>query len=139
VSVRLILGDCVETMRQLPDESVDMLLADPPYGHNNHAGDLNSRLNDHREIESKPIANDDPEGFRSVMDAMLTEAARVLKQDCCCCCCCCCCGGRRRHAAAQLGGVHRQRRRRLRQRRLQLRAPVSSARLPVLAELIPRR
>jgi site-specific DNA-methyltransferase (adenine-specific) len=80
-------------MRQLPDESVDMILTDPPYGHSNHDGDLNSRLNDHREIESKPIANDDPESFRVVMDAMLTEAARVLKRDCCCCCCCCCGGG----------------------------------------------
>jgi site-specific DNA-methyltransferase (adenine-specific) len=81
-------------MRQLPDESVDMILTDPPYGHSNHDGDLNSRLNDHREIESKPIANDDPESFRVVMDAMLTEAARVLKRDCCCCCCCCCGGPR---------------------------------------------
>ena len=88
MSVRLILGDCVEAMRQLPDESVDMILTDPPYGHNNHAGDLNSRLNDHREIESKPIANDDPESFRAVMNAMLIEAARVLRKDCCCCCCC---------------------------------------------------
>jgi DNA modification methylase len=85
---RLILGDCVEAMRQLDAESVDMILTDPPYGHSNHDGDLNSRLNDHREIESKPIANDDPESFRAVMDAMLTEAARVLKRDCCCCCCC---------------------------------------------------
>jgi site-specific DNA-methyltransferase (adenine-specific) len=93
VSVRLILGDCVEVMRELPDESVDMILADPPYGHNNHDGDLNSRLNDHRELDSKPIANDDPEGFRAVMDAMLSEAARVLRKDCCCCCCCCCGGG----------------------------------------------
>lgn len=86
MSVRLILGDCIEAMRMMPDQSVDMILTDPPYGHNNHAGDLNARLNDHRALESKPIQNDDPESFRTVMDAMLTEAARVLKQDCCCCC-----------------------------------------------------
>jgi len=95
VSVRLILGDCVEAMRGLADQSADMVLTDPPYGHGNHDGDLNSRLNDHREIESQPIANDRPESFREVMDAMLTEAARVLRQDCCCCCCCCCGGGPR--------------------------------------------
>ena len=28
----LILGDCLEEMKQIPDGSVDMVLADPPYG-----------------------------------------------------------------------------------------------------------
>ena len=91
----LYLGDCIEVMRSLESETVDMILTDPPYGHSNHDGDMNARLNEHRGIESKPIANDDPESFRVVMDAMLTEAARVMKADCCCCCCCCCGGGPR--------------------------------------------
>jgi DNA modification methylase len=90
---RLILGDCLSVMATLADGSVDMIWTDPPYGHSNHDGDLNARLNDHREIESKPIANDDAEGMRRVVDGMLKEAARVLSPDCCCCCCCCCCGG----------------------------------------------
>jgi DNA modification methylase len=80
-------------MASLRDESVDMVWTDPPYGHNNHDGDFNSRLNEHRGIEDKPIANDDADGMREVVDAMLTEASRVLKADCCCCCCCCCGGG----------------------------------------------
>jgi len=29
---RLILGDCLDVMRDIPDGSVDMVLADPPYG-----------------------------------------------------------------------------------------------------------
>lgn len=85
---RLFLGDCLEVMRGLPDGSVDMIWTDPPYGHSNHDGDLNARLNDHRDIKSKPIANDDPDGMRQVVDGMLHEAARVLSPDCCCCCCC---------------------------------------------------
>lgn len=85
---RLILGDCREVMASMPDESVDMLWTDPPYGHGNHDGDFNARLNDHRGIENKPIANDGADGMREVVDAMLTEAARLLKADCCCCCCC---------------------------------------------------
>ena len=89
----LYLGDCREVMASLPDQSLDMIWTDPPYGHGNHDGDFNARLNEHRGIESKPIANDDADGMRSVVDAMLTEAARVLRADCCCCCCCCCCGG----------------------------------------------
>ena len=92
---RLILGDCLEVMETLTNGSVDMIWTDPPYGHSNHDGDLNSRLNDHREIASKPIANDDADGMRRVVDGMLHEAARVLSPDCCCCCCCCCGGGPR--------------------------------------------
>ena len=90
---RLILGDCVSVMADFPDGEFDMIWTDPPYGHSNHDGDLNARLNDHREITSKPIANDDADGMRRVMDGMLIEAARVLNEDCCCCCCCCCGGG----------------------------------------------
>jgi len=72
---------------------VDMIFADPPYGHGNHVDDLNARLNDHRGIEGQPIANDSAEEFRTALGGMLTEAARVLDKDCCCCCCCCCGGG----------------------------------------------
>jgi site-specific DNA-methyltransferase (adenine-specific) len=72
---------------------VDVIWTDPPYGHSNHDGDLNARLNDHRGLESQPIANDDAESMRVVVDAALNEAARILKPDCCCCCCCCCGGG----------------------------------------------
>ncbi len=85
----LILGDCLEVMRGFADGEIDMIWTDPPYGHSNHDGDLNARLNDHRSIDSTPIANDDAEGMRRVVDGMLLEAARVLSPDCCCCCCCC--------------------------------------------------
>lgn len=30
--MKLLLGDCLELMKTLPDESIDMVLADPPYG-----------------------------------------------------------------------------------------------------------
>ena len=30
--VELMLGDCLERMKEISDESVDMVLADPPYG-----------------------------------------------------------------------------------------------------------
>ena len=29
---KLINGDCLEVMKQIPDKSVDMILCDPPYG-----------------------------------------------------------------------------------------------------------
>jgi len=30
--INLMLGDCLERMKEMPDGSVDMILADPPYG-----------------------------------------------------------------------------------------------------------
>ena len=89
----LLQGDCTEIMAGLEENSVDMLWTDPPYGHSNHDGDLNANLNKKRDLESKPIANDDADGMRRVLDEMLLQAARVLRDDCCCCCCCCGGGG----------------------------------------------
>lgn len=85
--VTLFLGDCRELMSGIEDDSIDMIWTDPPYGHSNHDGDFNARLNDHRGLENKPIECDSPEAMRAVLDGMLEHAARVLKQDCCCCCC----------------------------------------------------
>ena len=92
---KIYQGNCVEIMKQWPDGFIDVLWTDPPYGHGNHDGDLNARLNDHRGLECKPIANDGMDEMRTVVDAMLTEASRILNPDCCCCCCCCGGGGPR--------------------------------------------
>ena len=86
--IEIYCGDCREVLPRIESGSVDMILTDPPYGHNNHEGDLNAGLNELRGIDNKPIANDSPEEFRDVMDFMLNEAARILKADCCCCCFC---------------------------------------------------
>ena len=77
-------ADCREVLPTLADNSLDMVWTDPPYGHSNHDGDFNARLNEHRGIVGRPIANDGPDEMRSVVDYMLVEAARFLKQDCCC-------------------------------------------------------
>ena len=31
-SINLLQGDCFELMKNIPDESIDMVLTDPPYG-----------------------------------------------------------------------------------------------------------
>jgi len=90
---RLIQGDCIKVMSTLRAESVNMIWTDPPYGHNNHDGDFNSRLNEKRGIVDKPIANDGADDMRRIVDGMLAQAVRLMPQDCCCCCCCCCGGG----------------------------------------------
>ena len=30
--IKLILGDCLEEMKKIPDKSIDLVLTDPPYG-----------------------------------------------------------------------------------------------------------
>jgi site-specific DNA-methyltransferase (adenine-specific) len=84
----LYLGDCAEILAKLPTASAEMIWTDPPYGHSNHEDDLNSRLNDHRSIQGRPIQNDDPESMRRIINAMLKQAVRILRDDACCCCCC---------------------------------------------------
>jgi site-specific DNA-methyltransferase (adenine-specific) len=32
MKIKLMLGDCLERMKEIPDGSIDMILADPPYG-----------------------------------------------------------------------------------------------------------
>ena len=89
----LYLGDCRDILATLPDASVEMIWTDPPYGHSNADGDFLSRrgdiLGDGLATTAIAIQNDDMASMRSVVDAMLTQASRLLKPDCCCCCCCC--------------------------------------------------
>jgi len=93
----LYLGDCREVLALLPNESIEMIWTDPPYGHSNASGDFLSKrseiMADGRATKATAIANDAPDTMRTIVDHMLTEAARVLRADCCCCCCCCCGGG----------------------------------------------
>jgi len=94
VKVDLRLGDCLEVMKTLPDGSVDLILTDPPYGHNNNNGDLAHNreaalgLRDVVPAEwARPILNDGPEA-NDLVRAMFREARRLLRPGHCCCCCC---------------------------------------------------
>ena len=90
--IEIYHGDCRDILPQLP--KVDLVLTDPPYGHNNNNGDLAS----HREAalgvgdyvperDNRPIANDGAEA-NELVRWFFGEAGRVLKPGCCCCCCC---------------------------------------------------
>jgi DNA modification methylase len=92
---RVICGDCLEFMRELPDKCVDLIFTDPPYGHNNNNnGDLISRWEaalgrgDYQpDRDNKPIKNDGPEA-NELFKQVLPELYRVLVPGGCCCCCC---------------------------------------------------
>ena len=85
--VTIYHADAREIIPTIASNSLDALWMDPPFGHSNHDGDLNSRLNEHRLIDNKPIANDSMVQMRDLLNFILIEAARILKPDCCCCCC----------------------------------------------------
>jgi len=96
---RVVQGNCFEVMATLPDASMDMVLTDPPYGHNNNNGDLISRWEaalgrgDYiAERDDRPILNDGKEA-NDLFRACLPHFDRLLARGCCCCCCCCGGGG----------------------------------------------
>ena len=77
----ILAGDCIEVMRSLPDESVDLVFADPPYN-------LQLKGELHRPDNSRVDAVDDDwdrfASFAAYDDftrAWLAEARRVLKPD----------------------------------------------------------
>ena len=86
-------GDCLELIKGLPDNSIDMVFTDPPYGHNNNNGDLISRresvlgVGGYCESMNRPIANDGAEA-NELFKQILPELKRVMKPGSCCCCCC---------------------------------------------------
>ena len=73
---RLDLGNCLEIIPTYPDNSIDVLLTDPPYGQ--------AYVSNRREIENDvtvPIENDTPEKAFTLLDNMLTAIKPKLKTD----------------------------------------------------------
>lgn len=82
-------GDALEVLPQLCEGSVRLLWTDPPYGHNNQDGDLQSSrvgVAGGRQREPVAIRNDTPESMREVVGRSLRLSVPLLDHDCCCCC-----------------------------------------------------
>jgi len=98
-SVQLYHADCLAVLPTLEPGSMDAVVTDPPYGHNNNNNDLilrrecalGKRKATTTELQAdktaRPIANDGPEA-NEVFRQALPLFFRVLKPGCCCCCCC---------------------------------------------------
>jgi DNA modification methylase len=70
--------DCLETMRRMPGESVDMILSDPPYGIS-----FLSNWTDHQ----KKIKNDGLKEWQEALPQWFKEFKRILTPSGICCCC----------------------------------------------------
>lgn len=97
---KIVIGDCtmycgdsLEIMADLPDESVDVIWTDPPYGKENNAKGF-ATCNKGRGIqEQEAILNDDADNMRRVISGTLDHAARILKKDFSAACYCAMGGG----------------------------------------------
>jgi site-specific DNA-methyltransferase (adenine-specific) len=68
--ITLKQGDCLELMKELPDESVDLVLTDPPYG----VDYLSHRTDNHKKIE-----NDADVRIDKLFSKILPEVKRIMK------------------------------------------------------------
>ena len=75
---QVIEGDCLEVMRDMPDNSIDMILSDPPYG----IDYLSPWTDNHIKIENDVMGD-----WLAMLPLMFTEFKRVLTPSGCCCCC----------------------------------------------------
>lgn len=66
-NIEIRMGDALDLFREIPDESIDLIVADPPY----NLGKDYGNTNDKREFDD----------YLSFSENWLTEAKRVLKKD----------------------------------------------------------
>lgn len=72
----IINGDCIEGMRSMADSSVDLIIADPPYGI-----DFNSNHRKHSILKSTDGILNDGADNTDFLATVLAELDRVLKPD----------------------------------------------------------
>ena len=91
-AVTIYHGNACEVLQDWPENSVDMIFTDPPYGHNNNNGDLISRREaalgrgDYQpERDNRPIANDGPEAD-GLVRWLFNQTTMLLVPGGCCCC-----------------------------------------------------
>ena len=71
--------DCLEFMKRLPDNCIDCIVTDPPYGINF----VSSRTK-----RKEALQNDKLWDWQQLINKMLPEFKRILTDTGCCCCCC---------------------------------------------------
>ena len=73
---KITQGDTIEEMRKLADKSVDLIIADPPYGI-----DFNSNHRKHSTLKSVGGIYNDGKDNTEFLSDIITEIDRVLKDD----------------------------------------------------------
>jgi len=71
---KIIQGDCLEKLKELPDNSIDLVVTSPPYnlGNNHHTGTKRHKAYDDNMLENE---------YQEQQIAVLNECYRVVKED----------------------------------------------------------
>lgn len=75
-AVRLLLGDCLDVLRELPDGSVDAVVTDPPYGIDGARGHINRARG---KGQYSGCFEDTPEYIQDVVLLALAEMRRIAR------------------------------------------------------------
>lgn len=77
MTISLLKGDCLELFKQIPDNSVDLIVTDPPYQIDNTVAGSNSPLS--KRIQSMNNELEDANICDGFNEAVLEQMVRVLK------------------------------------------------------------
>lgn len=70
---KIILGDCLDIMRQMPDKCIDLVLTDPPYG----IGDRNGTISKRRSNKNTYATTEDSE--QTIIDVVIPAIRECLR------------------------------------------------------------
>ena len=76
---KVVHGDCLEVMKNIPNESIDLILTDPPYG---------ISFKSARQTYQEKIKNDGLDEWQKILPEFLKYFTKVISPVGCCCCCC---------------------------------------------------
>ncbi|MCD6433209.1 MAG: site-specific DNA-methyltransferase [Sulfurimonas sp.] len=77
----IINGDCIETLKNIPDNSVDLIFADPPYFMQTEGTLLRTEGTAFKGVDDEWDKFSDYEEYDSFCTAWLKECYRILKKD----------------------------------------------------------
>lgn len=80
---KIYLGDTLDLMEQLPDESMDLIITDPPYGMAYHGNRRQEKPDEWGKVDKKfdHIQNDSGEEFETLLVNYIKECERIMKPD----------------------------------------------------------
>ncbi len=78
---KILKGDCIETMKQLPDESIDLIFADPPYFMQTDGVLLRTNGTKFNGVEDEWDKFSDYQEYDKFSTEWLKECKRILKKD----------------------------------------------------------
>ena len=80
---KIYYGDTLDLLAEIPDESMDLVITDPPYGMAYHGNRRKEKANKWGKVDKKfdHIKNDEGEDFENLIIEYIKECHRIMKQD----------------------------------------------------------